>query len=617
MGDRTIDGVIAALTADLTPVKPLPRIAVRARRTAALSIAPVVAGVLLYGVRRDLPRMSGDPLFLAQALLTLATALLSTIAALRLSVPGIDGDRRVRYAPFLALAGWTLLLAAVFAVTGGSVVTLAAEPLHVTCGAVIFLLSITPALVIGHMVRRGAPLDAGAAGGLASLAAAAFGAVGVQAICPVQRPAHLLVSHLLPVVALTVAGALASRAVSRRRSRAWAVAALLAVMQTTALLAQAVPPAPATAPEPAVLEGFAVVSTTAGYVPRDAFLTFIHDAEAGVKQKGMLEGRGPIAVVVIIFLGGLALNLTPCVLPMIPINLAIIGAGAQAGSRRRGWLLGGAYGAAMAVVYGVLGAAVVITAGTFGTLNSSPWFNAAIAALFVFLGLAMFDVVAIDLSRFSSRMTVDPSRRGSMPLAFFMGAVAALLAGACVAPVVIQVILLSSRLYAGGTTVALALPLLLGLGMALPWPFAGAGLAALPKPGAWMVRVKQILGIAILATAVYYGYEAVGLFRNRSAVVPGGVSSLRADGWYDSLPEGLAIAARDRKPVLIDMWATWCKNCVVMDSTTFKDPAVIAALDGYVKIKFQAEDMEQGDAKRLLDRFESFGLPTYAILRSR
>ena len=168
-----------------------------------------------------------------------------------------------------------------------------------------------------------------------------------------------------------------------------------------------------------------------------------------------------------------------------------------------------------------------------------------------------------------------------------------------------------------GTTVALALPLLLGLGMALPWPFAGAGLAALPKPGAWMVRVKQILGIAILATAVYYGYEAVGLFRNRSAVVPGGVSSLRADGWYDSLPEGLAIAARDRKPVLIDMWATWCKNCVVMDSTTFKDPAVIAALDGYVKIKFQAEDMEQGDAKRLLDRFESFGLPTYAILRSR
>ena len=94
-----------------------------------------------------------------------------------------------------------------------------------------------------------------------------------------------------------------------------------------------------------------------------------------------------------------------------------------------------------------------------------------------------------------------------------MGGVAALLAGACVAPVVIQVVLFSSNLYAKGTTAALALPFFLGLGMALPWPIAGAGLAALPKPGAWMVRVKQALGVFILATAAYYGYEAYGLVR--------------------------------------------------------------------------------------------------------
>ena len=96
-----------------------------------------------------------------------------------------------------------------------------------------------------------------------------------------------------------------------------------------------------------------------------------------------------------------------------------------------------------------------------------------------------------------------------------MGAVAALLAGACVAPVVIQVVLFSSNLYATGTTIALALPFFLGIGMAVPWPFAGAGLAALPKPGAWMVRVKQVFGVLILATAVYYGYEAYGIFANR------------------------------------------------------------------------------------------------------
>ena len=54
----------------------------------------------------------------------------------------------------------------------------------------------------------------------------------------------------------------------------------------------------------------------------------------------MFEGRGPLAILLLVLLGGLALNLTPCVLPMIPINLAIIGAGAQAGSRGRGFLLG-------------------------------------------------------------------------------------------------------------------------------------------------------------------------------------------------------------------------------------------------------------------------------------
>src|SRR5688572_33251920 len=183
---------------------------------------------------------------------------------------------------------------------------------------------------------------------------------------------------------------------------------------------------------------------------------------------------------------------------MIPINLAIIGAGSRAGSRQRGFVLAASYGAAMAVVYGVLGLVVILTAGTFGTINASPWFNAGIAALFVVLGLAMFDVVNIDFSRFSSSMR-GPAQRGTFAVAFTMGAVAALLAGACVAPVVIQVVLFSSSLYAQGTVIALGLPFVLGIGMAIPWPIAGAGLTRLPKPGAWMVRVKQALGVIILA----------------------------------------------------------------------------------------------------------------------
>ncbi|HKE86236.1 MAG TPA: thioredoxin family protein [Vicinamibacterales bacterium] len=367
----------------------------------------------------------------------------------------------------------------------------------------------------------------------------------------------------------------------------------------------------------AQLKDFTVVATSAGYQPTNDFLTFIRNAENGVTEKGWFDGRGPFAIFLLVFLGGLALNLTPCVLPMIPINLAIIGAGAHAGSRGRGFLLGGVYGAAMALVYGVLGVIVVTTASTFGTINASPWFNVAIAIVFALLALAMFDVITLDFSKFAGAAGTS-GNRGSVALAFGMGAIAALLAGACVAPVVIQVVLFSSDLYSKGTVLALGLPFLLGVGMAVPWPLAGAGITALPKPGAWMVRVKQVFGVIILATAAYYGYLAYGLFADRwvdARDVQSSVEEQLKAGWYASLADGLAAAQREHKPVLVDMWATWCKNCLVMDKTTLADPAVKKALEGYVKIKFQAEQPDEDPARAVMDRFKGVGLPTYAIIR--
>ena len=368
------------------------------------------------------------------------------------------------------------------------------------------------------------------------------------------------------------------------------------------------------------LDRFTALGTAAGYLDREDFLKFIHNAENGIVEKGWFEGRGPLAILFIVLVGGLALNLTPCVLPMIPINLAIIGAGAQAGSRRRGFLLGATYGGAMAVVYGVLGLVVILTAGTFGTINSSPWFNLAIAVVFVLLALAMFDVIEIDFSRFSSRFQIAGAKRGTFLLAFTLGAVAALLAGACVAPVVIQVVLFASDLYSSGTKLALTLPFLLGLGMALPWPVAGAGIAALPKPGPWMVRVKQAFGVFILITAAYYGYLSYELLSDRwvdAAEVEGSVAAKVKEGWYSNLDQGLAAAERERKPVLIDFWATWCKNCLTMDRTTLADPEVGSALAGYIKIKFQAENPDEPPAVDVMRRFDAIGLPTYVILKPR
>jgi thioredoxin:protein disulfide reductase len=368
----------------------------------------------------------------------------------------------------------------------------------------------------------------------------------------------------------------------------------------------------------AALDRMKTAGVTAGYLNPSSFLTFVHNAEQGIVEKGWFEERGLLAVLLIVLVGGLALNLTPCVLPMIPINLAIIGAGAQAGSRRRGFLLGATYGGAMAIVYGTLGLVVILTASTFGGINASPWFNAGIAALFVVLALAMFDVIAIDFSRVSSRFRIGEAGRGTFALAFTLGAIAAALAGACVAPVVIQVVLFASNLYAAGTGIALALPFLLGLGMAIPWPIAGAGIAALPKPGPWMVRVKQAFGVFILATALYYGYVAYGLFASRwvdSAQVQASVEQMLEEGWYSSLGAGLAAAEREQKPVLIDFWATWCKTCLTMDKTTLKDADVEAALAGYVKVKVQAERPDDPPASTLMRRFGAIGLPTYVILQ--
>ncbi|MBX7256343.1 MAG: thioredoxin family protein [Candidatus Hydrogenedentes bacterium] len=369
-----------------------------------------------------------------------------------------------------------------------------------------------------------------------------------------------------------------------------------------------------------LLKEFEVTAQTGGYLNSAEFLKFLDAAESGTpySQTGMFAGKGVLAIVLLTLLGGLALNLTPCVLPLIPINLAIIGAGVKAGSRAKGFVLGGFYGLGIALVYGVLGLVAVFGAASFGSINSSPWFNFGIAVVFVVLALAMFDILLIDFTKFQSKLGIK-KEKGSLLFAFVMGAVNALLAGACVAPVVIAVILYAQDTYASGSPVGLVLPFLLGLGMALPWPFAGAGLSMLPKPGMWMVRVKQAFGVLILVFAAYYGYLGYTLFNETYLVdreqVQASAAAKGEAGWVSSLEQGLTEAKKQGKPVFIDFWATWCKNCLVMNETTFKDPAVLKRLEGYIKVKYQAEAPDEPPAKDILSHFEYVGLPHYAVLK--
>ena len=226
------------------------------------------------------------------------------------------------------------------------------------------------------------------------------------------------------------------------------------------------------------------------------------------------------------------------------------------------------------------------------------------AVVFLVLALALFDVFFIDLSKFRSAGGAA-ERRAKAPLAFAfsMGALSAVLAGACVAPILISVLLLTADLFAKGNWAALGLPFVMGVGMALPWPFVGAGMQVLPKPGAWMKKVNKAFGAVVLCFAAWYAYLAFA-----------GATAEPSAGAVDATPKTFGKALEGAKrPVLVDCWASWCKNCAAMERGTLRDPKVVEALEGYTVIRLQAEDIRELKA---LKGFEGvLGLPAFLVVK--
>ena len=317
-----------------------------------------------------------------------------------------------------------------------------------------------------------------------------------------------------------------------------------------------------------------------GYMSAERFVAFL---ENRTDSDGRPFGdAGALLTLLLVLLGGLALNLTPCVLPMIPVNLLVIGKSAT-----RGLL----YGLGIAIAYGALGVAAAVGGLAFGTIQSSPWFNAAVSVVFAALALALLGVFRID---FSARRF----RAG----AFLMGMLSAVLAGACVAPILVSVLLLTADGFVRGNRLALALPFVLGLGMALPWPFLGAGMSVLPKPGAWMRWVNRVFAVVVFGLAAWYGRMAMRGFRASEDGAAQAASVTPA-----TFPAALAAAER---PVLVDCWASWCKNCTAMERV-LAEPAVRDACARYTVIRLQAEDIRE---LRRLDGFGQVkGLPAFAV----
>jgi hypothetical protein len=177
----------------------------------AAAVPMTALGVMVIGPRADIVAAISQQAFVALAVATLGTALLSAAAAFVLSVPGLERSPLQRAVPVAAGGVWALLLVIPLTTSGDPEPRLLALPIHPTCVAEIAGLSILPGWTLFAMLRRAAPLRRAWSAALATLAAVALAALATQVICPIDKPAHQLAGHVLPVAFLSFLGAIVGR----------------------------------------------------------------------------------------------------------------------------------------------------------------------------------------------------------------------------------------------------------------------------------------------------------------------------------------------------------------------------------------------------------------------
>ena len=326
-----------------------------------------------------------------------------------------------------------------------------------------------------------------------------------------------------------------------------------------------------------------------------------------------------------IFLGvfgaGVLASLTPCVYPMIPITMAVIGA--KGGGRARGLALSAALVLGMATTYTTLGVLAARTGAAFGAFAQSPGFLIPVSVLFGLFAVSL-------LGGFEFRLPGGAGPRRGLAGAFAMGLVLGPISAPCVGPVIGTVLVAIAQ--DGRVLLGAAELFTFALGMGLLFLAVGTFSAALPRSGDWLVRLKRAMGFVVLGFAVWnlrlvaplwlsfalwslvmcLAASALGTFRPAETMTGGyakalgflalalgvllglraveaglGVSllqgplrsSAQADGWMEQdLEVALAQARSTGRPVLVDTYADWCAQCKELDENTWSDPQVAAWL---------------------------------------
>jgi cytochrome c-type biogenesis protein len=216
----------------------------------------------------------------------------------------------------------------------------------------------------------------------------------------------------------------------------------------------------------------------------------------------------PFTALPILFIAGVLTSLTPCIYPMIPITAAIVG-GSSVGDaprpRARTVALTFAYVIGLATAYASLGLFAGLSGTMFGAVSTNPWLYFVMANLLIIAALAMLDVIPVRLPTALLTRAATAGEGGKISGALIMGAVSGLVAAPCSAPVMAAVLTWVTATKSG--VLGFIYLFVFSLGMCTLLVFVGlfsGSIARLPKAGEWMVWVKRLFALIMLAVAEYY-----------------------------------------------------------------------------------------------------------------
>jgi thiol:disulfide interchange protein DsbD len=281
---------------------------------------------------------------------------------------------------------------------------------------------------------------------------------------------------------------------------------------------------------------------------------------------------------VLVFVGGLLLNLTPCVYPMIPITVGYFGAQSE-GRAGKTFGLALLYVLGLALVYSALGVFAASTGGLFGATMQSPWVLGGVALVMGSLGLSMAGLFTINPPRWA--LSRSGGKKGAMG-ALAMGALLGIVAAPCVGPVVAALLA-----YVGARAdkvLGFALFFFLSLGLGLPYlllgTFSGAA-KSLPRSGTWLEKSKKFFAVPLVLAALYYASLAI-----KAASVARPPSG---DRWAAATVAALEEARAQNRPVVIDFRADWCLPCIKMEEEILSKEATRRAAAEHNALLLQAD----------------------------